>query len=69
MARSTPQSFQKRQRERRNKEKAANKLEQRLIRSEVKRRAKAEGNWPLPEGYVSNDDDYYYYYDDDKTSK
>ncbi len=42
MARSTPQSFQKRQRERRKQQKREEKLERRLIRNEEKRIAKAE---------------------------
>ncbi len=42
MARSTPQSFQKRQRERRKQQKREEKLERRLTRNEEKRRAKAE---------------------------
>ena len=56
MARSTPQSFQKRQRERRNQEKAAEKLERRLIRSEEKRRAKAGDDWQ-PTQYVERTTD------------
>ncbi|MFT4541336.1 MAG: hypothetical protein ACI841_000630 [Planctomycetota bacterium] len=46
MARPTPQSFEKRQRERRKQEKRAEKLERRLIRSEEKRRSKEEGYVP-----------------------
>ena len=44
MARSSPQSFEKRQRERRKQLKRAEKLERRLIRNEEKRLAKAEGD-------------------------
>lgn len=46
MARSSPQSFEKRQRERRKQQKRAEKFERRLIRNEEKRRAKAEGEGP-----------------------
>ena len=42
MARSSPQSFEKRQRERRKQQRREEKLERRLIRNEEKRRAKAE---------------------------
>lgn len=42
MARS-PQSFEKRQRERRKAQKRAEKMERRLIRTEEKRLAKQEG--------------------------
>jgi len=42
MARSSPQSFEKRQRERRKQRKREEKLERRLIRNEEKRIAKAE---------------------------
>lgn len=42
MARS-PQSFEKRQRERRKAQKRAEKMERRLIRTEEKRLAKEEG--------------------------
>ncbi len=42
MARSSPQSFEKRQRERRKQQKREEKLERRLIRNEEKRRIKAE---------------------------
>lgn len=48
MARS-PQSFEKRQRERRKQQKREEKLERRLIRNEDKRRIK-NGEDPLPEG-------------------
>jgi len=42
MARPSPQSFQKRQRERQKQRKRAEKLEARLVRNEEKRIAKAE---------------------------
>jgi hypothetical protein len=44
MARSSPQSFEKRQRERRKQQKREEKLERKLIKSEDKRRAKAEAD-------------------------
>ena len=40
MARATPESFEKRQRERRKRQKREDKLERRLIRNDEKRRAK-----------------------------
>jgi hypothetical protein len=42
MARSSPQSFEKRQRERRKQQKREEKFEARLVRSEEKRLAKAD---------------------------
>ena len=42
MARSSPQSFEKRQRERRKQQKRAEKLERKLVRNEEKRFAKHE---------------------------
>ena len=42
MARPSPQTFEKRQRERRKQQKREEKLERRLIRNEEKRIAKAE---------------------------
>lgn len=50
MARSSPQSFEKRQRERSKAQKRAEKIERRLIRNEEKRRAKEDPN------YVPRDD-------------
>ena len=56
MARSSPQSFEKRQRERRKREKRAAKMEARLIRAEEKRWAKENAGQPLPprdeDGYL-----------------
>jgi len=49
MARSSPQSFEKRQRERNKQSKRAEKLELRLIRNEEKRLAKAELEGDLDE--------------------
>jgi hypothetical protein len=46
MARSTPESFEKRQRERRKRQKREEKLERRLIRGDDKKDAKEQG---LPE--------------------
>ena len=43
MARRTPQTFEKRQRERRKEQKRNEKMEKRLIRNEEKRIAKQEG--------------------------
>lgn len=47
MAKASPQTFQKRQRERRKQEKREMKLERRLIRNEEKRLDKAERDEPL----------------------
>ncbi|TDJ71020.1 MAG: hypothetical protein E2O39_09095 [Planctomycetota bacterium] len=47
MAKASPQTFQKRQRERRKQEKREMKLERRLIRNEEKRNDKAERDEPL----------------------
>lgn len=55
MARPTPESFEKRQRERRKKEKRADKLERRLIRNEEKRFAKEEQDTPT--SYARLDED------------
>lgn len=44
MARPSPQSFEKRQREIRKRQKREEKLERRLWRNEEKRRAKEEGD-------------------------
>jgi len=49
MARSSPQSFEKRQRERNKQTRRAEKLELRLIRNEEKRLAKAEREGDLDE--------------------
>lgn len=49
MAKSSPQSFEKRQRERNKQNKRAEKLERRLIRNEEKRYAKMEENGELDE--------------------
>ncbi|MEM6672123.1 MAG: hypothetical protein AAF726_04725 [Planctomycetota bacterium] len=49
MARSSPQSFQKRQRERRKQQERAAKLERRLIRNEEKKRAKEDGDFQSTE--------------------
>lgn len=46
MGRSSPQSADKRQRERRKQLKRAEKLERRLLRHEEKKRTKAEGEEP-----------------------
>lgn len=46
MARSTPESFEKRQRERRKRQKREEKLERRLIRNDEKKAAKEEGRVP-----------------------
>lgn len=43
MARSSPQSFEKRQRERRKQQKREEKFERRLIRNDEKKRLKEEG--------------------------
>jgi|GEM_PF-2570024 len=57
MARS-PQSFEKRQRERAKQRKREEKLERRLIRNEEKRRAKveAEGGTLPPPRYLYDDE-------------
>jgi hypothetical protein len=47
MAKASPQTFQKRQRERRKQEKREQKFERRLIRSEEKRIDKAENDDPV----------------------
>ena len=47
MAKASPQTFQKRQRERRKQEKREMKLERRLIRNEEKRLEKMERENPL----------------------
>lgn len=47
MARSTPESFEKRQRERRKRQKREDKLERRLIRNDEKRRAKDGEGTPV----------------------
>ncbi len=49
MARSSPQSFEKRQRERNKQARRAEKLELRLIRTEDKRLAKARDEGDLDE--------------------
>ena len=64
MAKSSPQTFAKRQRERRKQLKRQEKLEARLIRAEEKRRAKceAEGIPYEPRNKWVQDEDGYYYY-------
>ena len=52
MARSTPETFEKRQRERRKREKREEKLERRLIRNEEKKRSRTEGEEPAHGGQV-----------------
>ncbi len=64
MARSSPQSFEKRQRERRKQLKREEKFERRLVRNEEKRRAKAEAEGRPYEPSKSRDpanDGWYYY--------
>jgi len=63
MARSSPQSFEKRQRERRKQMKRAEKFERRLIRNEEKRIAKAEGRPPGTSGQYYED---YRHFSDDE---
>ncbi len=52
---SSPQSFEKRQRERRKQLKRAEKLERRLIRSEEKRIAKEDPNYVPGEMEIAPD--------------
>ena len=58
MARPSPESFEKRQRERRKQRKRAEKLERRLIRNDEKKRAKTDpdqaGENPLSEGEATH---------------
>lgn len=54
MARSTPESFEKRQRERRKRQKREEKLERRLIRNDEKKLAKEEGRSPDSEAPVTD---------------
>ena len=65
MARS-PQSFEKRQRERRKELKRREKLERRLVRSEEKRTAKENGDVePEHRGSDDDDQDIYFYVPED----
>lgn len=62
MARPSPQSFQKRQRERQKQRKRAEKMERRLVRNEEKRIAKAESEGK--EYKPKYTDDWWYYEDE-----
>ncbi len=63
MARSSPQSFQKRQRERQKQRKRAEKFERRLIRNEEKRIAKAEAEGREYQPKYTDD---WWYYDEEE---
>ena len=56
MARPSPQSFEKRQREIRKRMKRAEKLERRLIRNDEKRRAKDAETWPDDDPAAGSED-------------
>ena len=59
LARSSPQSFEKRRREREKQRKRDEKLDRRLLRNEEKRVAKETGNWVRGEGQSGPVDVFY----------
>jgi len=65
LGRSSPQSFEKRKRERDKQRKREEKLERRLIRNEEKRLAKESGHWVPGQGATSGAPSVYDVYPDD----